>query len=77
MKDKILRVKEDFEPLYHKGDLFKIVQINNDPDLMDIEAMRLKDGQIYGFSKDELEEVKWQIGKMKHQRLSIQFLIVD
>jgi len=52
---KIMKTKEDFDPLYRKGDLFKIVKINDDPNLVKIEAMRLKDGQVYGFDESELE----------------------
>ena len=55
---KLFRAKETFEPLYHKGDLFKIIRVNTNPDLMELEGIRLKDGKIYGFEKSELEEVK-------------------
>jgi hypothetical protein len=55
---KLFKAKETFEPLFNKGDLFKIIKTNADPNLMELECMRLKDGKIYGFEKDELEEVK-------------------
>ncbi|MFW6172539.1 MAG: hypothetical protein ACOC5T_02235 [Elusimicrobiota bacterium] len=51
----IKQTKIDFEPLFRKGDYFKIVRTNKDPDLMPIEARRLKDGKVYGFWKGELE----------------------
>jgi len=52
---KMLKAKESFKPLYSKGDLFKIVKRNTDPELVAIEAMRMKDGWIYGFEEGELE----------------------
>lgn len=55
---KLFRAKENFEPLYNKGDLFKLIRINTDPDLMELECVRLKDGKIYGFDRNELEEIK-------------------
>ena len=50
-----MKVKETFEPLYKKGDKFKIVKRNKEEGLMPIEAKRIKDGEIYGFEIDELE----------------------
>ena len=49
------RAKEEFKPLYRKGDLFKIIKINKDEGLTPIEALRLKDGKCYGFELNELE----------------------
>ncbi len=51
----IKQAKENFSPLYFKGDKFKIIKINNDINLMSIEAMRLKNRKIYGFEVDELK----------------------
>ena len=51
----IKKVNHDFESLYRKGDKFKIIRLNKDEDLMPIEAMRLKNRQIYGFEENELE----------------------
>lgn len=51
----IVKAKEDYHPLYRKGDKFKIIKINKNPELMPIESMRIKDGEIYGFFDDELE----------------------
>ena len=64
---KLFRAKETFEPIYYKGDLFKIIKVNTNPDLMELECVRLKDGEIYGFRKDELEEVKNEKDK-KHSK---------
>ena len=44
---KLFRAKETFEPLYYEGDLFKIIKVNTNPDLMELECIRLKDGKIY------------------------------
>lgn len=54
MKTKV-RTKIEYKPLFRKGDKFKIIKINDDPNLMPIEAIRLKDRQIYGFEEGELE----------------------
>jgi len=54
-KGQIRQVKENFMPLYMKGDKFKIIKINKDINLMPIEAMRLKNRKIYGFEEGELE----------------------
>jgi hypothetical protein len=51
-----LRAKADFHPLYRRGDAFKIVKINSDPDRMPIEALHLWSKQVYGFEEGELEE---------------------
>ena len=50
-----VRTKEEFKPLYRKGDRFKIIKINQDEGLTPIEAFRLKDGKCYGFELNELE----------------------
>jgi len=50
-----MKAKKDFIPLYRKGDKFKIIKKNKETELMPIEAMRLKDGQVYGFEEGELE----------------------
>ncbi|MGV8152042.1 MAG: hypothetical protein ACP5OG_03100 [Candidatus Nanoarchaeia archaeon] len=55
---KLFRAKETFEPLYQKGNLFRIIQVNSHPNLMELECVRLKDGKKYGFERNELEEVK-------------------
>jgi len=52
---KIYKVKETLTPLFVKGDLFIITKRNKEPNLMPIEAKRLKDGEIYGFDENELE----------------------
>ncbi len=54
MKEKIFYAKESSFPLYKKGDKFIIIKRNNNPNLMSIEAMRLKDRQIYGFEEGDL-----------------------
>ena len=46
--------KESFSPLYMKGDKFKIIKLNTDYNLKPIEALRIKDGRIYGFEEGEL-----------------------
>ena len=56
--NKILIAKDSCEPLYRRGDRFIITKRNADIRLMPIEAMRLKDKQIYGFEEEELEEKK-------------------
>lgn len=53
---KKFKVKETIKGLYRKGDIFEIVKINDDPDLMTIEAMRLKDGETYGFEEEDTED---------------------
>lgn len=45
-------------PLFRKGDKFVIVGRNSDKNLMPIEAKSLRDGWIYFFNEDELEEIK-------------------
>lgn len=52
---KEFKAKEDFRPLYQKGDVFVIIRRNNDEWLMPIEAKRLKDGNIYGFFEEEIK----------------------
>ncbi len=64
----LFRAKETFEPRYNKGDLFKIIKINTNPNLMELECVRLKDGEVYGFEKNELEEVKNEKDK-KHSKI--------
>lgn len=54
MKPRV-RAKIEVKPLFRKGDKFRIIKINDDPNLMPIEAVRLKDGEIYGFEEGELE----------------------
>ena len=54
-KGQIVKSIEDFRPLFRKGDLFKIIKINKDPALMNVEALHLRDKQIYGFDTWELE----------------------
>ena len=51
----IKKTKDEFFPLYKEGDSFKIVQLNTNVNLVPIEAVRLKDGMIYGFEDGELE----------------------
>lgn len=58
MEKQIFEAKEDYFPLYRKGDKFIIVKINKNPDLMPIEALRLKNKKIYGFEEDELKKEK-------------------
>jgi len=55
-KGDIMKVKEGEPPLYLKRDKFKILKINENPDLMPIVAMRLKDKETFGFEEDELEK---------------------
>lgn len=52
---KIYISKIDCEPLFRKGDKFIIMNINTNPNLMEIEAMKLKSKRIYGFNEGELE----------------------
>lgn len=56
--NKIFKAKESFYPLYKKGDKFKIIKLNNDPDLTPIEALHLKSKEVYGFVESELEDEK-------------------
>lgn len=51
----IRKATETFSPLYNKGDKFKIMKINEDPNLVPIEAGRIKDKAVYGFEEWELE----------------------
>ena len=53
MKLKI--AKEDFYPLYRKGDKFVIVKRNTDENLAPVEAKHLKSKEIYGFCEEEFE----------------------
>lgn len=55
-KNKIVKIKESLEPLYRKGDLFRIIKINTDKDLVPVVAVRLKDNVVYGFEGDEFED---------------------
>lgn len=48
------KVDHDYMPLYKKGDLFKIIKINEDPDLMRVEAVNLRNNQVLGFSEEEV-----------------------
>lgn len=50
--------KIDFEPLFFKGDKFRIVSLNTDENLTPISALKLKSGKIYGFNENELEEIE-------------------
>lgn len=50
-----MKAKEDHYPLFRKGDKFKIIKLNKNPDLLPIEARRLKDGEVYGFYEGDLE----------------------
>jgi hypothetical protein len=52
----LVRAKDDCFPLFKKGDLFKITQINEDPELMPIEAIHINTKDVYGFEKEELQE---------------------
>ena len=52
---KIVKVKEGLPPLYHKNDEFKILKIENEDGDLPIQAMRLRDKQIYYFYEGELE----------------------
>lgn len=47
--------KIDSLPLFREGDRFKIIQRNDDPDLMPIEALHLRSRRIYGMEEDWLE----------------------
>ena len=55
MKQNLKKAKEDFKSLYKKDDLFKIIKINKEPEMMPIEALHLKSQQIFGFVEDELK----------------------
>jgi len=50
-----MKAKDTFKPLYFKGDKFKIIKRNTEEGVAPIEAMRLKDKEIYGFEEGELE----------------------
>lgn len=50
----IFTIKESFFPLYRKGDKFKIIKINNNPDLMPVEAVDLRSRVVYGFTEEEI-----------------------
>jgi hypothetical protein len=56
--NQIVIVKEGLFSLYRKGDKFKIIKINDEPDLMPIEALHLRTKEIYGFVEEEFEERK-------------------
>ena len=49
------KAKFDFKPLFRKGDTFKIIKRNKDPNLMPIEALHLRSKKVYGFEEGELE----------------------
>lgn len=49
-----LIAKEEFYPLYRKGDSFIILERRTDVRLVPIKALRLKDKQIYYFNEGEL-----------------------
>lgn len=51
------KAKEDFYPLYGKGDEFIILDRTTDERLLPIAAKRIKDGEVYYFNDGELEEV--------------------
>ena len=50
----IVKSKEDYRPLYKKGDKFKIIKLNTGENLMPIEALHLRTKEIYGFNRNEL-----------------------
>ena len=50
--------KEDYSPLYRKGDEFSILETTNDEGRLPITAKRLRDGRIYYFNEGDLEEIK-------------------
>ena len=54
----LFRAKESFDPLYIKGDWFRILKINSDKDRMPIEALHLYSRCVFGFEEGELEEAK-------------------
>ena len=54
----IFIAKEGFEPLYRKGDKFKIIKFNKDKDLLPIEALHLRTGNVYGFYRDEVVTIE-------------------
>ena len=53
--------KQEFYPLYRKGDKFKIVKINKEKDLLPIESLHLRTKQIYGFERDEIQIIKTKL----------------
>jgi hypothetical protein len=57
--NKIYSAKEDFEPLFRKRDKFKIIELIEDTKhFLPIVAMSLKNGDIFGFEENELEEIR-------------------
>lgn len=61
MKDFIQTDREvissiDSSPLFRRGDKFRIVHINEDPDLMPIEALHFRSRRIYGMEEEWLED---------------------
>ena len=52
---KVFRAKEDFKPLFRKGHRFIIVDRTDDPGMLPILAMKLKNKEKYGFYEGELE----------------------
>ena len=57
-KGDIFIAKEEFIPLYRKGDRFRIVKINRDKGLLPIEALHLRTGNVYGFYRDEVVTIE-------------------
>jgi hypothetical protein len=53
--NQICIAKEDFKPLYYKGDKFKIIKINNHLDLLPLECLHFKTRNVYGFEFEELQ----------------------
>lgn len=54
--NQVVKTKEDFMPLYRKGEKFKVIRINKDENLMPVEAVSFKTGEIYGFEEKEFED---------------------
>lgn len=52
-KNQIVKTKAEFRPLYYKGEKFRIIKLNKNPNLMPIEAVSMRTGECYGFEEDE------------------------
>lgn len=54
--NKIYKTKDEFNPLFQKGEKFKVIEIIADiQNFLPIVAVN-KNGEVYGFEENELEE---------------------
>lgn len=50
-------VNHDCEPLFRKGDRFKVIKLNEDKNMLPITAVNFR-GEVLGFEENELEECR-------------------